>query len=637
MQTALIALALALFATVVLGQESTTPSGPPGPRRVMAASDEAAGAIRSFKVPPGFGVELFAAEPDVANISSFDMAPDGSAYVVEVFRRRGGGVLDMRSMSAAWLDDDLASRTVADRIALVKRRVSLQEQKAMTLESDRVRRVEDRDGDGRADHATVFADGFNQLESGTAAGVLAMPNGNVYFANIPNLWLLRDENGDGKADARKVLYSGFGVHYEISGHDLHGLRLGPDGRIYFSIGDRALNVLDSGGKSVISNPDSGAVLRCDPDGSNLELVHTGLRNPQDLAFDEFGNLFTGDNNSDGGDASRWVYVVEGGDSGWRTGYQWHEFPISRGPWNNERLWDVKSPVPAAYLVPPLANPDIAGPAGLTYTGGVGLPPEWSNRFLLVDFRGGATNSGLWALRNKPKGASFELVETRKLVWGTLATDVECGYDGGVYFSDWVTGWVPMGKGRIYRAIDHESAGAPVVAEVKQLMARGMGGQPVEALAKLLGHADMRVRVAAQLELVRRKALPVLTEAALRDGRRLARLHGIWGLRTLEIPDADAGALFRALLKDADEEVRAQAAKVVGERRDSSTLELLKPLFADPSDRVKFFGAIAAGRRGIDCAAEAVHLLRANDDRDAYLRHAAVTALYRSGNSRALSD
>src|SRR5438876_668920 len=92
-----------------------------------------------------------------------------------------------------------------------------------------------------ADHDSVFATGFNQLEDGTAAGVLAL-RGDVYFANIPNLWLLRDTNGDGKADFRKVLHTGFGVHYEISGHDLHGLRLGPDGRIYFSIGDRSLNV-----------------------------------------------------------------------------------------------------------------------------------------------------------------------------------------------------------------------------------------------------------------------------------------------------------------------------------------------------------------------------------------------------------
>ena len=591
----------------------------------MPASDEAESAIKGFNVPAGFKVELFAAEPHVANISAFDIAADGKVYVVEVFRRRGGGVLDMRNLSAAWLDDDLASRTVADRIALVRRRMMPAEQRAMEIESDRVRIVEDRDGDGRADHAIVFADGFNKLEDGTAAGVLPHFNRNVYFANIPNLWRLRDDNGDGRADSREAMLTGFGVHYNISGHDLHGLRQGPDGRIYFSIGDRALHVTGPDGR-VVSNPDSGAVLRCEPDGSNLELFHTGLRNPQDLAFDELGNVFTGDNNSDGGDATRWVYVVEGGDSGWRTGYQWHDFPSSRGPWNNERLWDVKSDVPAAYILPPLANPAIAGPSGLTYTGGVGLPDEWRNRFLLVDFRGGPANSGVWALQNKPKGASFELVETKKLVSGSLATDVECGYEGSVYFSDWVNGWVPMGKGRIYRTFNPRAASDPAVAAVRQVMAEGVAKRSVEDLANFLGHADMRVRIASQFELVRRKQFEVVREAALHDKRRLARLHAIWALRTLDIPTPDARPLFSVLLKDPDEEVRAQAAKIVGERADVSATELLKPLINDRSDRVKFFAAIAAGRRKIDWNAEALQLLRDNNDRDPYLRHAAVMAL-----------
>jgi quinoprotein glucose dehydrogenase len=376
------------------------------------------------------------------------------------------------------------------------------------------------------------------------------------------------------------------------------------------------------------------VLRCEPDGSNLELVHTGLRNPQDLAFDEFGNLFTGDNNSDGGDASRWVYVVEGGDSGWRTGYQWHEFPASRGPWNNERLWDVKSDVPAAYVVPPLANPAIAGPSGLTYTGGVGLPPEWSNRFLLVDFRGGPTNSGVWALRNKPRGASFELVETKKLVWGTLATDVECGYDGGVYFSDWVNGWVPMGRGRIYRAIHPEAARGPVVTEVRQLLPLGLQSRRVDELVKLLGHADMRVRVAAQLELADRKRWNELADVARHDQRGLARLHAIWGLRKWDARPADAVEFLRTLVQDPDAQVRAQAANALG-NRGRAAASLLPPMFRDRDDRVKFFAATAMSRTGFECTREAIELLRGNDDRDAYVRHAAVMALTGGGNVRGI--
>ena len=90
--------------------------------------------------------------------------------------------------------------------------------------------------------------------------------------------------------------------------------------------------------------DSGAsVLRCEPDWfRNLELFATGLRNPQELAFDNLGDLFTVDNNSDAGDKARVVHLVEGGDSGWRVGYQYLESPVSRGPWHAERLSSPRS-------------------------------------------------------------------------------------------------------------------------------------------------------------------------------------------------------------------------------------------------------------------------------------------------------
>src|SRR5690606_28677944 len=139
-----------------------------------------------------------------------------------------------------------------------------------------------------ADFSSVYADGFNSSLSGIASGVLAR-KGKVYFTNIPHLWELDGLTEDGKAESRRSMHRGFGVHFGYTGHDFHGLTVGPDGKLYFSIGDRGVNVVNYEGERIF-HPDEGAVYRCNFDGSDLELVHSGLRNPQELAFDEMGNL-----------------------------------------------------------------------------------------------------------------------------------------------------------------------------------------------------------------------------------------------------------------------------------------------------------------------------------------------------------
>ncbi|MFM8222436.1 MAG: PQQ-dependent sugar dehydrogenase, partial [Planctomycetaceae bacterium] len=266
---------------------------------------------------------------------------------------------------------------------------------------------------------------------GTGAGVLAH-NGSVYYTNIPHLWRLRDIAGDGQSVHRESLHSGYGVRVAFRGHDLHGLCLGPDGRLYFSIGDRGLNV-QSREQRQLAYPDQGAVLRCELDGSDLEVVHSGLRNPQELAFDDRGNLFTGDNNSDSGDKARWVAVVPGADSGWRMNFQ---YLPDRGPWNREKLWQPAHAGQPAWILPPVTN--LAdGPSGLAYAPGVGFGTETAGRFFLCDFRGAFGGSGIRALKVEPKGAGYEVTENRQFLWQVLATDVDFGPDGALWLSDWV--------------------------------------------------------------------------------------------------------------------------------------------------------------------------------------------------------
>ena len=393
-------------------------------------------------------IGLFAAEPMLANPVSFATDERGRFYVVETFRH-SDGVPDIRGVMH-WLDTDLASRTVADRVAMYKKFLKPEEFDRYSLEHDRIRLIEDTDHDGKADKATVFADDFHGTEFGIAAGVLAR-KGDVYFTCIPNLYLLRDTNHDGKADESKVLSTGYGVHNGFIGHDLHGLRFGPDGRLYFSIGDRALNVVTAFGQKV-ENIDSGAVLRCDPDGSNLEVFATGLRNPQELAFNEVGDLFSVDNNSDGGDRARIVWLVEGSDSGWRMGYQFVERPNPRGIWNSEKMWYPAWDGQAAYIFPPLAN-FSDGPSGFTFNPGTALGKDERNRFFLCDFRGSSGNSGIRSFALKPKGAAYEMVDDRQPLWGAAVTDCDFGPDGALYVTDWVDGWQKPGKGRIWKVTD----------------------------------------------------------------------------------------------------------------------------------------------------------------------------------------
>jgi quinoprotein glucose dehydrogenase len=595
----------------------------PDPPQLVTASNEAREAISQFQYPKGIRCEVFAAEPDVANIVAFHRDFDGRLFACETFRQEFG-VEDNRR-HANWLDEELQAQKVQDRIDYIRKYVPDADE-SYTAKDDRIRLLLDRNGDGVADVSKVFSDRYNRIEMGTGAGVLSYRD-KVYYTCIPDLFLLTDGDGDGVADSRESLHTGFGVRFAFRGHDLHGLIVGPDGRLYFSIGDRGYNV-----SSEIKNPVSGAVFRCELDGSHLEVICTGLRNPQELAFDDFGNLFTGDNNSDSGDQARWVYLVPGSDSGWRMYYQYLE---DRGPFNREKIWEPFNQDTPAYIVPPIANIGD-GPSGLEYYPGTGFGKEFLGRFFLCDFRGVATNSGIRSFKNQPDGAFFKLVDDAKPFWQILATDLDFGSDGKLYVSDWVFGWDGENKGRIYSFADEEHLGSAIVKEVETLLRDGLEQKDIRQLRQLFSHRDRRVRQEAQFELVRRGQMETLTELALNDDlENLARIHAIWGLGQLVRtshrragPNAtdSLSDVVLTLLDDTDDEVRAQAVNLAAEAKlpfESEIIDRLK----DENLRVRYFAAMALAKIGTVTSIRPIaKMIAENQDQDPIVRHGGIMAL-----------
>ncbi len=645
-----VALAALLFALTAAAAVEPAPAPRPAdlPEPVTEpalpdGTDAARKQIPTFRAPASVKVELFAAEPMLASPVAIGLDERNRVFVAEEYRFNQG--TEENRSRGFLLDDDLQVNTLGDRLAMFKKHAKQFDggMKWFSKHADQIRLLEDTKGTGVADKSTVFAGGFNAPLDGLAAGVMAT-NGEVYFTCIPNLWKLKDTDGDGRADTREALLTGFGVNCAFLGHDLHGLAWGPDGKLYFSVGDRGFDVTSKEGKQ-FSGPRTGAVFRCNPDGTEFEVVHRGLRNPQELAFDQYGNLFADDNNCDKGDHARLVYVVEGGDTGWNMPYQTIPSPYAAGPWFAERLWHLPHPGQPAYIVPAVGKIGT-GPSGFLFTSGTSLPDRYKNSFIMCNYTSGP-GAGLEAFRVKPKGAGFEIEDYHDFLKPIKATDAEFGYDGKLYVADFVNldwGGKSLG-GRIYTAFDPAKLEDPVVKETKKLFAEGFGKLAGGELLRLLGHADQRVRLRAQFTLVDRAAerekatevVPSLAGAATKNDSQLARIHALWALGQLARKHPSAVAAVTPRLTDTDDEVRAQAAKLTGDTGTVGAAAALVERLTDSSARVRFFAAQSLGKLKYKPAVGPLFdALKANKDEDPFLRHACVAALARIGDADAVA-
>ena len=153
----------------------------PAPR-ACRAQQSAEAELKHLRAAEGLELSLFAAEPLVTNPAAIDVDTHGRVWVAEIeFYRR------------------FADKPPADRIKV----------------------LEDTDGDGRADRATIFAEGVYCPMSICVAGP------KVYVATSPDLWVFEDADGDLRADGPpKKLLTGFGGYNHD--HGAHSLVLGPD-------------------------------------------------------------------------------------------------------------------------------------------------------------------------------------------------------------------------------------------------------------------------------------------------------------------------------------------------------------------------------------------------------------------------
>jgi quinoprotein glucose dehydrogenase len=649
--------ARAVDAEGVHEDRTTVHSLKPAERSASTAPVDSPGAaekgFRRAKIPAGFKASLWASEPLLANPVAFSFDGKGRMYVAETHRYRTS-VLDIRHYMFM-LEDDLANRNQADWEQSIKRNFPNDWQK-LGVESEVVRLVEDSDGDGKAESSSVYADGFNSILDGIASGVLARPEG-LWLTNIPGLYKLTGTGPDGRAAKKEEVFRGFGVRFNYTGHDLHGLIKGPDGRIYFSIGDRGTSVKTKEG-GTIDVPDEGAIFRCEEDGSQLELVMRGLRNPQELAFDDYGNLFTCDNDSDQGDRERLVYVLEGGDAGWRVGYQHCPQPSSRNPWLAEHMWEPRDSTKnqPAYILSPLANlPD--GPSGLVHYPGTGLPDEYEGSFFLACYKGSSLTSQVAVFKTAPDGASFKLDKLESFIPGCQATDVDFGPDSRLYVSFWDEGWERTAQGRIMK-LEHEEARkaqAAQIAEVQKLLGEGMKGRNAKELVKLLGHRDQRMRLEAQWELAGRtfpandrkgvkEAGGALLNAVRESTDPLTRLHAIWGVGQMMsaitraklkadpafLQEAPPDPPILSLINDHDETLRAAWIQIFGQQPapfGKTLTELFVGKLLDPSPRVRLLAAEGLGRCGAAAVTPLIELARREQDKSQEMRHVIAYALF----------
>ena len=450
--------------------------------------------------------------------------------------------------------------------------------------ADRVRVLEDTNGDGKADTFTTFFEGT------TATMDLAVhPDGSVYLATRNEVLRLRDTNGDGTADEKtRVVFLDTVGNYPHNG--LAGLAFDGRGDLIFGMGENlgaAYKLVGADGTTLTGGGEGGNLFRCTADGKHLRRIATGFWNPFGTGRDIYGRLLVADNDPDSSPPCRLLYAVEGGD----FGFQFRYGRSGRHPfqaWNGE--------LPGTL---PFAAGTGESPCEVVCYESDGLPAEYRGDLLVPAW----ADHRIERYTPRAKGATV-VAERKPFVQGGPAfhpSGLVTAPDGSLFVSDWGSkDYTLHGKGAVWHVRWKDAKPAPRPADPKLALASPHRPARDAAARKLMESEPGRVFLRDQL-----KAADVRTRAAALDAL-VARNDGL----------TDFAAVART---DADPAVRAMAVR----------------------------GLVDGGRKAVEFAAEgqdaAVRaeavlglagdehvplLLKLLADADPYLRHAAVRQLAR---------
>ncbi|WP_067030747.1 HEAT repeat domain-containing protein [Allomuricauda sp. CP2A] len=514
----------------------------------------------------------------------------------------------------------------------------------LAVEEEEVWRLEDADNNGVAEKATRVVHDFHDVET-DVTNALLIDDETLFVGVAPDMWRMEDTNGDEVFDTKTALATGFGVHIGFSGHGMSGAIMGPDGKLYWGIGDIGASITDKKGNRY-PYPNQGVIVRSNPDGSDFEVFAHGLRNTHEFVFDKYGNIISSDNDGDHrGESERLVHIVEGSDAGWRSNWQYGKYtdPKNNGykVWMDEKFYLPRWEGQAAHIIPPIMNYHN-GPTGMVFNPGTALGSDWVDKFFLVEFVGDPALSHIWSFDLKPKGASFELNSEVDMLSGILPTAIKFGPDGALYVADWMNGWGTKNSGRVWKldVTDSENDLAEQRAETQKWMTTDFEELDNDELVNLLRYPDMRIRQKAQFQLAKSTfwGYRRLKQVAEEDDHQLARIHAIWGIGQQAAKGIDKAEILVGLLNDEDPEIVAQSLKVLGDLRYKDASQKMVALLKSESPRIQFFAAQALGRiKEQNAVQPLLDMLGENADEDVYLRHAGVLALSRIGQFEPLVD